>query len=290
MDGSTQTTAFQPAIMNTPNRQLSFEFSAPRSPEALTKVIQVYDKLSQFNPEFFSVTYGAGGSTKSGTLDTVLALNNRAVPVAPHLSFGDDSETTIGELLETYRAAGIKRIVALRGDAPSGTGTPMHYANELVAFIRARTGDHFHIEVAAYPEYHPESASVEQDLYYFKLKVDAGANSAITQYFYNADAYFRYVDQCASHGLQLPIVPGIMPITNYEGLKRFSDNCGAEIPRWICRQLESYGDDRQSIGAFGEEVVTQLCERLLSGGAPGLHLYTMNLAGPSSRICQNLNL
>ena len=269
---------------------LSFEFFPPKSDEAMAKLIQVKEKLALYRPEFYSVTYGAGGSTREGTQEAVINISKTNVDVAPHLSFGSDSRERISQLLETYKSHGITRVVALRGDIPSGMGnvSGIHYANELVTFIRETTGDYFHIEVAAYPEVHPESASVEMDLHYFKMKVDAGANSAITQYFYNPDAYFRFVDQCTKLGIDIPILAGIMPITNYAGLRRFSENCGAEIPRWICKQLESYGDDKQSILAFGEEVVVNLCGKLLAGGAPGFHFYTLNQARPTARLCEGL--
>jgi len=272
-------------------KHLSFEFFPAKSEKGMEKLLQVQKKLALFDPEFFSVTYGAGGSTRDGTIDTVLNSMTSGVNVAPHLSFGSDPKERISELLETYISHGVNRVVALRGDVPSGMGrhSGFHYANELVAFIRATTGDHFHIEVAAYPEMHPESASVDKDLHYFKLKVDAGVNSAITQYFFNADAYFRFVEQCQKLGITIPIIPGIMPITNYAGLKRFSENCGAEIPRWVLKQLESYGEDKNSIVSFGEEVVTSLCERLLAGGAPGFHFYTLNGYEASSRLCKNLS-
>lgn len=273
-------------------KHFSFELFPPKTEPGTKKLARVQQKLAQYNPEFFSVTYGAGGSTREGTQETVLKIRQTGANVAPHLSFGSDSRNRIAQLLETYKSHGVDRVVALRGDVPSGMGNTsgIHYANELVTFIRETSGDYFHIEVAAYPEVHPESASVEKDLYYFKLKVDAGADSAITQYFYNADAYFKFVDRCTQLGITIPIVPGIMPITNYTGLRRFSENCGAEIPRWICKQLESYGDDRASILSFGEEVVTHLCERLLAAGAPGLHFYTLNKSKPTIRLCENLGV
>jgi methylenetetrahydrofolate reductase (NADPH) len=210
--------------------------------------------------------------------------------VAPHLSFGLDDDALVAEMLETYRQAGVTRIVALRGDVPSGLGgrEGLRYASELVAFIRHLTGRHFHIEVAAYPEIHPDSPSTDQDIRYLKAKVDAGADSIITQYFYNPDAFFHYRDLCTAAGVRAPIIPGVMPITNYDSLKRFSDKCGAEIPRWICRRLESLAQDPQGLRSFGEDVVTRLCERLLAGGVPGLHLYTLNRARASERICRNL--
>jgi methylenetetrahydrofolate reductase (NADPH) len=270
----------------------SFEFSAPKTDDAAEKVRKVHDKLTALSPHFFSVTYGAGGSTKDGTKQTVLDLAATGSTVAPHLSFGGDDPDVIKALLLEYQSAGITRLVALRGDRPSGIGGAMKmtHANELVSFIRDLTGDHFHIDVAAYPEIHPESDSVESELRYFKQKIDAGANSAITQYFYNADAYFRFRDQCEKLGITVPVVPGIMPITNYRGIVRFSELCGAEIPRWIEKHLVGYENDPDALKAFGAEVVTELCERLLAGGAPGLHFYTMNQSVPTLKIWNNLGL
>ena len=271
-------------------RNFSFEFSAPRSADATEKLFKTHDRLMRFDPEFFSVTYGAGGSTRDGTREAVLKLNSLGSNVAPHLSFGGESPEKIEQLLLDYQRAGINRVVALRGDIPSGNMNTMTYANELVTFIRAKTGNHFHIEVAAYPEVHPQSTSVESDLHFFRKKVDAGANSAITQYFYNADAYFRYLDACSKTGITIPIVPGVMPITNYHGIVRFSKICGAEIPRWILQYLESYQNDPDSLRKFGLEVVSDMCARLLAGGAPGLHFYTLNQSLPTIRIWQNLGL
>jgi methylenetetrahydrofolate reductase (NADPH) len=272
-------------------RHYSFEFSAPRSDEDREKILTVREKLLKVDPSFFSVTYGAGGSTKDGTKQAVLDINAAGSDVAPHLSFGSDAPEKIETLINEYKEAGIKRVVALRGDVPSGSSrSSMRYANELVLFIREKTGDHFHIEVAAYPEVHPDSDTVESDLQYFKSKVDAGANSAITQFFYNADSYFRYIDACEKLGIDIPIVPGIMPITNFRGLVRFADRCGAEIPRWIRKHLESYEDDPDAMKAFGLEVVTTMCHRLLDGGAPGLHFYTLNQSLPSLRLWRNLGL
>jgi methylenetetrahydrofolate reductase (NADPH) len=270
----------------------SFEFSAPKTEEAREKVRKVHARLADLSPHFFSVTYGAGGSTKDGTKGTVLDLSATGSCVAPHLSFGGDEPDLIEALLNEYKDAGITRLVALRGDRPSGigSGTKMTHADELITFIREKTGNHFHIDVAAYPEIHPESVSVESEIKYFKQKLDAGANSAITQYFYNADAYFWFRDSCINAGVTAPIVPGIMPITNYTGLKRFSDLCGAEIPRWIEKNLISYQEDPESLKAFGHEVVTSMCEQLLAGGAPGLHFYTMNQSMPVLKIWNNLGL
>ena len=269
----------------------SFEFAAPKSDEALAKLAKTHERLQALNPHFFSVTYGAGGSTRDGTRQAVLDISAAGSNVAPHLSFGGDSATKIGTLLKDYQAAGINRVVALRGDIPSGMGSvKLTYANDLVTFIREQTGDHFHIEVAAYPETHPDSRNVEVDLQYFKAKVDAGADSAITQYFYNAEAYFRFIDACDKLAISIPIVPGIMPITNYQTLVRFSDTCGADIPRWIRKHLESYQDDPESLKAFGEDVVTRLCQQLLDAGAPGLHFYTLNQSGPTLKLWRNLGL
>ena len=270
----------------------SFEFSAPKSPEAIARLDRVHDRLLVLQPDFFSVTYGAGGSTKEGTRQAVLDIQAKGSKVAPHLSVGGDRADKIEALLHTYKAAGITRVVALRGDTPSGVGASvkMTYANELVALIRAKTGDHFHIEVAAYPEIHPDSRSVASDLEYFKAKVDAGANSAITQYFYNLESYFKFLDATARMGITIPIVPGIMPITNYRTLVQFSDNCGADIPRWIRKHLEAYQSDADSLKAFGLEVVTRLCEQLLAGGAPGLHFYTLNQSVIPIKLWHNLGL
>ncbi len=279
-------------VQPTTSRRFSFEFSAPKSDDAIEKLRKVHRRLCEFNPDFFSVTYGAGGSTKDGTKQAVLDINEAGSEVAPHLSFGGDNPDKIEGLLQEYKSAGVKRVVALRGDIPSGMGSSsnMAYADELVRFIREKTGDHFHIEIAAYPEVHPESIDAATDIKFFKQKVEAGANSAITQYFYNPDAYFKFVDSCASAGINIPVVPGIMPITNYRGLVRFSSNCGADIPRWVLKHLETYENDPESLKAFGDEVVTNLCQRLLDGGAPGLHFYTLNQSLPTLRIWRNLGL
>lgn len=278
--------------MTTNNQQFSIEFAAPKTEAAQAKLTQTHERLKVLDPAYFSVTYGAGGSTRDGTQQAVMGIKAAGSSVAPHLSFGRDSADKIAALLQSYKAAGVDRVVALRGDIPTddGNSVKLTYANELVTFIRAQTGDHFHIEVAAYPEVHPDSASVNSDLDYFKAKVEAGADSAITQYFYNPSAYFRFVDACAARGVTIPIVPGIMPITNATMLIRFSDACGADIPRWIRRHLESYQDDTVSLKAFGEEVVTQLCEQLLAGGAPGLHFYTLNQSLPTIKLWRNLGL
>lgn len=277
--------------MNTDAR-FSFEFFPPRTDVGMEKLLTVHQELAALKPDFFSVTYGAGGSTRDGTRQTVTAIQQAGSDVAPHLSFGGSSREDIAALLRSYQDLGINRLVALRGDIPSGTGVAAqyYYANELIEFVRATTGDHFHIEVACYPEIHPQSESFDSDILYFRKKVEAGANSAITQYFYNPDAYFYFVDCCTRAGIDIPIVPGIMPITNFNNLQRFSNNCGAEIPRWIRQRLQSYGDDSASIRQFGVEVVQQLCEKLLQGGAPGLHFYSMNQTEPVRQIWQQLGL
>jgi methylenetetrahydrofolate reductase (NADPH) len=274
-------------------RTFSFEFFPPKTPEGTVKLRDVRTRLAALNPDFFSVTFGAGGSTREGTWNTVLEIHQAGLAAAPHVSCVGSSRSSISKLLNGYREAGIRRLVTLRGDAPSGTGTgggELTYANELVEFVRAESGDWFHIEVAAYPEYHPQSRSPAEDLAHFVRKVRAGANSAITQYFYNADAYYRFCDDAHAQGCTVPIVPGVMPITNFAQLARFSDACGAEIPRWIRNKLASFGDDRESIRAFGLDVVCDLCERLLAQGAPGLHLYTMNMADASLEIWRRLDL
>jgi len=274
------------------NRTFSFEFFPPKTPEGMEKLRATRKQLAQLKPKFFSVTFGAGGSTRDRTLETVMEIQASGSAAAPHLSCIGSTKESIQKTLETFKSHGIRHIVALRGDLPSGMADPgeFRYANELVAFIRAQTGDWFQIEVAAYPEIHPQAKNAQEDLANFKRKTEAGANAAITQYFYNADAYFRFADDCAAMHVTLPIVPGIMPITNCAQISRFSDACGAEIPRWIRKRLEAYGDDLDSIRAFGLDVVTDLCDRLLQGGAPGLHFYTLNQAGPSSTIWQRLGL
>ncbi len=270
----------------------SFEFFPPKTAEGAAKLRLVRDRLGELKPRYFSVTFGAGGSTQQGTIDTVMEIQQAGFEAAPHLSCIGSTREKIRELLQNYRDNGIRRIVALRGDMPSGMreAGEFRYANELVAFIRQETGDHFHIEVAAYPEFHPQAPDAQSDLLNFRRKVEAGADSAITQYFYNPDAYFRFVEDCQKLGVEIPIVPGIMPITSYIQLARFSDACGAEIPRWIRKRLEGFGDDREAIATFGEEVVTRLCRQLLEGGAPGLHFYTMNRAEPTLNIWKNLGL
>jgi len=272
---------------------ISCEFFPPKTAQGVKKLRQVRENLKILNPEFFSVTFGAGGSTQEKTFDTVIEIQKEGIEAVPHLSCIASTSDSIRELLQSYQQNNIKRIVALRGDKPSGwmgrLGQFAH-ANELVEFIRAETGDHFHIEVAAYPEFHPQSKNAETELKYFAQKVKAGANSAITQYFYNADAYLYFVDSCAKHGIDIPIVPGIMPIYNYEQLARFSGTCGAEIPRWLRWRLEHFQKDKAALQAFGVEVMTKLCERLLAEGAPALHFYTLNQSNLILEINKRLNL
>ena len=271
---------------------ISFEFFPPQTPEGLKKLSDTCRQLAVRNPEYFSVTFGAGGSTRERTLEAVKQIKSEGYEAAPHISCVGSTRDNIRTVLNTYKELGIRRIVALRGDLPSGmaiTGE-FHYANELVSFIRAETGDYFRLEVAAYPEFHPQAKSPRDDLLNFKRKAEAGANSAITQYFYNTDAYFRFVDECHKQGVAIPIVPGIMPIVKFSQLARFSDACGAEIPRWMRKTLESYGDDTDAVQAFGLDVVTRLCEKLLAGGAPGLHFYTLNQSGPSLEILKRLGI
>lgn len=276
---------------STHSKRFSFEFFPPKTEKGIEKLKNVRNKLAEKKPAFFSVTYGAGGTTREGTKNTVTEIKQAGLSVAPHLSFGGDDKESLLELINYYKSIGIDRIVALRGDIPSGSGkTEMIHANQLIEFIRENTGDHFHLEVAAYPEIHPQSINYESDLYYFKQKINAGANSAITQYFYNPDAYFYYLEEIHKQGIDVPVYPGIMPITNFTNLVRFSDACGAEIPRWIRKKLEAYQDDKEAISAFGIEFVSQMCETLLDGGAPGLHFYTMNQAEPTSSIWENLGL
>lgn len=271
---------------------VSFEFFPPKTPEGVDKLAAVRQQLYALKPQYCSVTYGAGGSTQEGTLQTVRAILAEGVDAAPHFSCIGASKDSIREKLQQFRAAGVRRIVALRGDLPSGYGGfgEFRYASDLVAFIREETGDQFHIEVGAYPEMHPQARSPEADLDAFVTKVRAGADAAITQYFFNPDAYFRFVDEVHARGVDIPIVPGIMPITSSAQLLRFSDACGAEVPRWIRTRLMSFGDDKASIQAFGLDVVTQLCERLRAAGVPGLHFYTMNQAGATLEICRRLGL
>lgn len=273
-------------------RYYSFEFFPPKTAEGAEKLRNTRAQLAPLQPKYISVTFGAGGTTQQGTLDAVLEIQRDGIEAAPHLSCVGSTRESVRQILQTYRDAGIRHIVALRGDMPSGMGEigEFRYANELVEFIRAETGDWFHIEVAAYPEYHPQARSPRHDLDNFARKVKAGADSAITQYFFNADAYFRFVDDVRALGVDVPIVPGIMPITNYSQLMRFSEMCGAEVPRWVAKRLEGFGDDRESIRAFGLDVVTGLCERLLAAGVPGLHFYTLNTAGATKAIWERLKL
>ncbi len=275
------------------NRVFSFEFYPPKDEAGIAQLRKTRDRLAELKPRFFSVTYGAGGTTRDRTLQTVLEIQDEArIEAAPHISCIGSTRAEIRDVLQTYREHGIRHTVALRGDLPSGMQGvgELRYANELVEFIRKETGDHFWIEVAAYPEFHPQAPSAQANLEHFKRKVEAGANGAITQYFYNIEAYLRFVDDCEAMGLDLPIVPGIMPITNYSQLARFSDACGADIPRWIRKRLEAFGDDRRAIREFGVDVTTRLCADLLERGAPGLHIYTMNLYKATVAIWQNLGL
>jgi len=273
--------------------ELSVEFFPPKTAEGAAKLRSVREQLATaLKPTFFSVTFGAGGSTQDGTLATVKEIHEAGQQAAPHLSCVGSSKEKIRELLAQYKALGINRIVALRGDLPSGMGQygEFHHADELVSFIRSETDSHFHIEVAAYPEMHPQAKSMSDDVLKFANKMKAGADSAITQYFFNSDAYFRFVDEAAKLGVDQPIVPGIMPITNSTQLLRFSDACGAEVPRWIRLRLQSFGDDTASIKAFGLDVVTDLCDQLCVAGAPGLHFYSLNQADTTLNIAKNLNL
>ena len=272
--------------------ELSVEFFPPQTPEGAEKLRATWAKLAPLNPAFFSVTFGAGGSTQDRTFDTVAEIRAAGLSAAPHLSCIGSTRARIGEILGRYREAGIHRLVALRGDLPSGMAEPgeLRYANELVEFIRQSSGDWFHIEVAAYPEVHPQARSPQDDLANFKRKVDAGADAAITQFFYNGDAYERFVDDARAAGVSIPIIPGIMPIASFSKLSRFADTCGAEIPRWMRKRFESYGDDAASIRAYGLDVVTALCERLIGAGAPGLHFYTLNQSALTLEIARRLGI
>jgi methylenetetrahydrofolate reductase (NADPH) len=275
-------------------RTFSFELFPPKTSDGMEKLKLAVGRLQAAGPRYFSCTYGAGGSTRAGTFETVAWLREQGIDTAPHLACIGSDRDEIRAIVRHYIDQGINRIVALRGDLPSGMGRSglgtFRYANELVAFLREEFGGHFHIEVGAYPEVHPQAPSAGADLANFKRKVEAGADAAITQYFYNPDAYFAFVDDCARAGIMLPIVPGIMPITNHAQLARFSDACGAEIPRWIRKRLEGFGDDKDAIRAFGHDVVLELCRRLLDGGAPGLHFYTMNQSAPTLRLWEDLEL
>lgn len=274
------------------NTELSIEFFPPQTQEGVDKLRVVRQKLAVLTPQFFSVTFGAGGSTRERTFSVVKEIVAEGHEAAPHLSCIGSTRANIREILMEYKDAGIRRIVALRGDLPSGmaeTGE-FRYANELIAFIRSETGSHFRIEIAAYPEWHPQARSPRDDLLAFVRKAKAGANSAITQYFYNADAYFHFVDEVRALGVDIPIIPGIMPIASFSKLARFSDACGAELPRWMRRKFESFGDDSESIRAFGIDVVSELCARLLAGGAPGLHFYSMNQSALTLEICDRVGI
>lgn len=273
------------------NIPLSFEFFPPKTADGIANLRETRTQLAKFNPEFFSVTFGAGGSTTDRTKETVFEIQADGYQAAPHISCISSSKEEIRALLTAYKSKGIERLVTLRGDVPSGEVSigDFKYANELVSFIRQETGDWFHLEVAAYPEFHPEALSAAKDMANFKRKVDAGANSAITQYFYNADAYIRFIENCDADGITIPIVPGIMPIYNYTQLARFSGICGAEIPRWLRLRLEAYADDMPSLRALGIDVVSKLCETLLCWGVPSLHFYTLNQAGIISKIIENLD-
>jgi len=281
--------------MNTQDtRTFSFELFPPKTPEGMEKLKGTVAELNAVGPAYFSCTYGAGGSTRARTFETVDWLREQGIETAPHLACIGSDEAEIRDIVSHYIDKDIHRIVALRGDMPSGMGSPgrsaFRYANELVEFLRREYGDRFHIEVAAYPEFHPQAPNADADLANFKRKVEAGANAAITQYFYNPDAYFEFVELCDEQGINVPIIAGVMPITNYTQLARFSDACGAEIPRYIRKRLEAYGDDKASIRAFGHEVVLDLCARLLEGGAPGIHFYTMNQAEATLKLWRELEL
>ena len=272
--------------------ELSIEFFPPQTQDGVEKLRVVREKLAILKPDFLSVTYGAGGSTRERTFSVIKEIAAEGFNATPHLSCVGATRESIREILKDYQSAGIRRIVALRGDLPSGMNQSgeFRHANELVEFIRSETGDHFHLAVAAYPEWHPQARTPGDDLKAFARKVKAGADTAITQYFYNADAYFHFVDKARALGVDVPIIPGVMPIAGFSKLARFSDACGAELPRWMRRKFESMGDDTDSIRAFGLEVVTELCERLIAGGAPGLHFYSMNMSGLTREICQRLKI
>ena len=272
--------------------QISYEFFPPQTEAGRTRLIETAEALAATDPAYFSVTYGAGGSTRTRTYETVVKLMENGMTTAPHLSWGDDSESTLLSLIEKYRELGVTDMVALRGDPPSGIGSTAYIrrAHSLVNLIRRHFGNTFNLYVAAYPETHPDAISPEDDIRFLRKKIESGANGCITQYFYNADSYFYFIDRCRSHGIETPIVPGIMPITNYEGLVKFSDGCGADIPRWIRTRLAHLADNPEDLLAFGIEVVTNLCERLLNGGAPGIHFYTLNKPHASVQIARNLGL
>ncbi|MHB8742745.1 MAG: methylenetetrahydrofolate reductase [NAD(P)H] [Sulfuricaulis sp.] len=273
-------------------RAFSFEYFPPRNEDGRIKLRETTEQLAQLKPKFFSVTFGAGGSTRAGTYETVKQIQAQGQQAAPHISCIGTTRADIRQLLDSYRQLGISHLVALRGDRPKDAPNAgdFHFANELVTFIRAETGSEFTIEVAGYPEFHPETADAASEIRHFVNKIEAGANSAITQYFFNIDAYWRFVEECQAAGVQVPIVPGIMPVTNFKQLAKFSDACGAEIPRWIRRRLEGFGEDLDSIRAFGLDVITELCDKLLTGGAPGLHFYTLNRAAPTCTVWERLGL
>lgn len=274
------------------DKKYSCEFFPPKTDKGKENLNAAIQELKTINPEYMSCTYGAGGTTQEGTWEVVKQLQEDGFNAAPHITCIGSTHEKISKLINAYKDIGISRIVALRGDLPEGQhkAGEFQYANELVEFIRKETGDYFHIEVAAYPEMHPQASSMQEDIANFKRKVDAGTNAAVTQYFFNPEAYFRFIHDCEIAGVDLPIVPGIMPITNCKQLSRFSDMCGAEIPRWIKKRLEGYGDDMDSLRAFGLEVSTELCQKLLDAGAPGLHFYSMNQSGPTLAIWENLGL
>lgn len=273
------------------NTTFSFEFFPPKTEQGMQNMADARDALAKFFPEFYSVTFGAGGSTRDRTMDAVLAIQDAGYHAAPHISCISSTKDEIKVLINAYKEKGIKRLVTLRGDMPSGlvSGGDFKYANELVSFIREETGNHFHLEVAAYPEFHPEAKSPADDLKHLKNKIDAGADSVITQYFYNADAFFRFREQCDKLGITVPIIPGVMPIYNFTQLSRFSNVCGAEIPRWLAKRLEEYGDDADSLQAFGIDVVSQLCETMQSNGVSNMHFYTLNRASVVAEIISNIS-
>ena len=277
--------------MSAPAIDLSFEFFPPRNEGGEAGLDRTVESLRELRPDYCSVTYGAGGSTRDGTMKTVCKIQSIGVDTAAHLSMGGESETNIGNMLGEYSDAGVRRIVALRGDAASGAGVgSKQYAEQLVRFIRDHSGDHFHVTVAAYPETHPDAASPDADLDFFKRKVDAGADAAITQYFYNSSAYYDFVERVRAAGIEIPIIPGIMPITNYRSLSRFSERAGADLPRWLRKRLESLEEDPKGLQEFGLQVVSKLCEELVDNGAPGLHFYTLNRAKATKAIVHNLGL
>lgn len=279
-------------MTNTKKHSFSCEFFPPKTDKGKENIETTLIELKKLNPDYISCTYGAGGTTQEGTFETIQTIMQHGVNAAPHITCIGSTKEKISGLLQQYKDAGVSRVVALRGDLPEGMEDPgeFRFANELVEYIRSTTGDHFHIEVAAYPEMHPQSKSMQDELLHFARKVEAGATAAITQYFYNADAWSRFVEDSERLGITIPIVPGIYPITNYKQLARFSAGCGAEIPRWITTRLEGYGDDLDSIRAFGFDVTLQLCEQLIDAGAPGLHFYSMNRAEPTARLWHELNL